>query len=84
MALPAHEPEVLIGAVVHAVAVSEARRTLTADVDGCLGEHAKAWRRGETFERQLPEDVQVLDRVGCGDSFASGVIYGFLVGLEPH
>jgi 2-dehydro-3-deoxygluconokinase len=25
-----------------------------------------------------------MDRVGGGDSFASGLIYGFLAGKQPH
>ena len=29
------------------------------------------------------EDVEILDRVGGGDSFASGLIYGFLAGKDP-
>jgi 2-dehydro-3-deoxygluconokinase len=38
--------------------------------------------RGRVVERQLPEEVQILDRVGGGDSFASGVIYGLLAGRD--
>jgi 2-dehydro-3-deoxygluconokinase len=29
-------------------------------------------------------DVEILDRVGGGDSFASGVIYGLLSGKDPQ
>ena len=39
---------------------------------------AIAWHAGEFFQsRQFPE-LEILDRVGGGDSFASGLIYGFL------
>jgi 2-dehydro-3-deoxygluconokinase len=31
----------------------------------------------------LRERLEILDRVGGGDSFASGLIYGLLEGLEP-
>ena len=30
------------------------------------------------------EDLEILDRVGGGDSFASGLIYGFLAGKGPQ
>ena len=30
------------------------------------------------------ENLEVLDRVGGGDSFASGLIYGFLAGKDPQ
>jgi 2-dehydro-3-deoxygluconokinase len=29
-------------------------------------------------------DLQIYDRVGGGDSFASGLIYGFLTGRDPE
>jgi 2-dehydro-3-deoxygluconokinase len=29
-------------------------------------------------------DLEIFDRVGGGDSFASGLIYGFLAGREPQ
>jgi 2-dehydro-3-deoxygluconokinase len=32
----------------------------------------------------LRERLEILDRVGGGDSFASGLIYGLLEGLEPR
>jgi 2-dehydro-3-deoxygluconokinase len=33
---------------------------------------------GEFFEAPLRENLEIYDRVGGGDSFASGLIYGFL------
>lgn len=38
---------------------------------------------GQFFEADKREDLQILDRVGGGDSFASGLIYGFLTGKSP-
>jgi 2-dehydro-3-deoxygluconokinase len=35
---------------------------------------------GSFYEATNREDLEVLDRVGGGDSFASGLIYGFLMG----
>jgi len=39
---------------------------------------------GEFYEAQLREHLEILDRVGGGDSFASGLIYGFLSGKDPQ
>lgn len=39
---------------------------------------AVMYYRGDFHHAQLRERVEILDRVGAGDSFASGVIYGFL------
>ena len=36
------------------------------------------YHEGQFFESTLREDLEILDRVGGGDSFASGLIYGFL------
>lgn len=35
---------------------------------------------GEFYESVARESLEILDRVGGGDSFASGLIYGFLAG----
>ncbi len=35
---------------------------------------------GEFYEATLRPDLEIFDRVGGGDSFASGLIYGFLTG----
>jgi 2-dehydro-3-deoxygluconokinase len=39
---------------------------------------AICWAGGEFFEAEHRQDLWILDRVGGGDSFASGLIYGFL------
>ena len=44
---------------------------------------AIAWCDGEFFEATTRPDLEILDRVGGGDSFASGLIYGFLTGRGP-
>ncbi|MBN2212407.1 MAG: sugar kinase [Sedimentisphaerales bacterium] len=38
---------------------------------------------GEFFEAMLRENLEILDRVGGGDSFASGLIYGLMEGKTP-
>jgi 2-dehydro-3-deoxygluconokinase len=39
---------------------------------------AIAWHDGEFHEARSYPKLEILDRVGGGDSFASGLIYGFL------
>jgi 2-dehydro-3-deoxygluconokinase len=41
---------------------------------------AVCWYEGELSEATLRENLEIYDRVGGGDSFASGLIYGFLTG----
>jgi 2-dehydro-3-deoxygluconokinase len=44
---------------------------------------AVAWSRSEGFaEATHREGLEILDRVGGGDSFASGLIYGLLTGRD--
>ncbi len=45
---------------------------------------AIAWAAGEFYEATNRPDLEILDRVGGGDSFASGLIYGFLAGNGPQ
>jgi len=40
---------------------------------------AIAWCDGQLSEATPRSDLEILDRVGGGDSFASGLIYGFLM-----
>ena len=35
--------------------------------------------KGEFYQAVFRENLEILDRVGGGDSFASGLIYGFLM-----
>jgi 2-dehydro-3-deoxygluconokinase len=39
---------------------------------------------GKVYEAKNHENLEILDRVGGGDSFASGLIYGFLSGKDPQ
>lgn len=39
---------------------------------------------GQFYESKPRPDVEIYDRVGGGDSFASGLIYGFLTGQSPQ
>ena len=39
---------------------------------------------GSFYEAPMREDLEIYDRVGGGDSFASGLIYGLLEGKEPQ
>jgi 2-dehydro-3-deoxygluconokinase len=38
---------------------------------------------GNFHEAPVRENLEIYDRVGGGDSFASGLIYGFLTGKDP-
>ena len=38
---------------------------------------------GEFYDAVLRENLEIFDRIGGGDSFASGLIYAFLNGKEP-
>jgi 2-dehydro-3-deoxygluconokinase len=39
---------------------------------------------GQLYQARTREDLEIFDRVGGGDSFASGLIYGFLAGKGPQ
>jgi 2-dehydro-3-deoxygluconokinase len=45
---------------------------------------AICWAEGKFYEATWRPDLEVLDRVGGGDSFASGLIYGFLRFNDPQ
>jgi len=45
---------------------------------------AICYAEGGFFEAKNRENLEILDRVGGGDSFASGLIYGFLCGQGPQ
>ncbi len=44
---------------------------------------AICWHDGAFYEAVHRENLEILDRVGGGDSFASGLIYGFLTTNDP-
>ncbi|HEV7241750.1 MAG TPA: sugar kinase [Thermoanaerobaculia bacterium] len=45
---------------------------------------AITWSEGQFYEATPRPDLEIMDRVGGGDSFASGLIYGFLAGKGPQ
>jgi len=45
---------------------------------------AICWTDGKFHEATLREDLEIYDRVGGGDSFASGLIYGYLTTGDPQ
>jgi 2-dehydro-3-deoxygluconokinase len=63
-------------------AVATTLRTATTASRNDWG--AILWTGGEFFEAPLRENLEIYDRVGGGDSFASGLAYGFLAGKTPQ
>jgi 2-dehydro-3-deoxygluconokinase len=45
---------------------------------------AMCYYDGNFYQSRFRENLEIYDRVGGGDSFASGLIYGFLSGKEPQ
>jgi 2-dehydro-3-deoxygluconokinase len=45
---------------------------------------AVIWHDGKFYSATERKNLEILDRVGGGDSFASGLIYGFLAGKTPQ
>lgn len=45
---------------------------------------AVLWACGQFYEARLRESLDIYDRVGGGDSFASGLAYAFLAGKTPQ
>jgi 2-dehydro-3-deoxygluconokinase len=45
---------------------------------------AVCWHSGKFYQATNRTDLEILDRVGGGDSFASGLIYGFLRFNDPQ
>lgn len=45
---------------------------------------AVCWAGQQFYQAVTREDLEILDRVGGGDSFASGLIYGFLQFNDPQ
>ncbi len=45
---------------------------------------AICWANGSFYESVHRSDLEIYDRVGGGDSFASGLIYGFITSGDPE
>ena len=45
---------------------------------------AICWAGGQFYEAPLRENLEIFDRIGGGDSFASGLINGFLTTGDPQ
>ncbi|MBM3878760.1 MAG: sugar kinase [Verrucomicrobia bacterium] len=45
---------------------------------------AVCWTNGQYYQATPRPNLEIFDRVGGGDSFASGLIYGFLAGHDPQ
>jgi 2-dehydro-3-deoxygluconokinase len=42
------------------------------------------WHNGQFYQSRSYPDLEIMDRVGGGDSFASGLVYGFLTTGDPQ
>jgi len=62
-------------------AVATTLRTATTATRNDWG--ALLWMDGEVTRARERRDLEILDRVGGGDSFASGLIYALLAGRSP-
>jgi 2-dehydro-3-deoxygluconokinase len=45
---------------------------------------AVCWAGGDLFDATPRPNLEILDRIGGGDSFASGLIYGLMTGRGPQ
>jgi 2-dehydro-3-deoxygluconokinase len=45
---------------------------------------ALCYHESQFYEATKRDELEIYDRVGGGDSFASGLIYGFLTGKDPQ
>jgi 2-dehydro-3-deoxygluconokinase len=63
------------------VAATTLRKVITATRNDWS---AICWHAGKFYESRKYPDLEILDRVGGGDSFASGLIYGFLAANDPQ
>ncbi len=63
------------------VAATTLRRVITATRNDWS---AILWHEGQFYESRKYPDLEILDRVGGGDSFASGLQFGFLSKNDPQ
>ena len=72
----------VVGAYPNLKAVATTLRTATTATINDWG--AIAWVNGAFYPATNRERLEIWDRVGGGDSFAAGLIYGFLAGKGPQ
>lgn len=63
------------------VAATTLRRVITATKNDW---GAILWHDGKFYESRKYPELEILDRVGGGDSFASGLAFGFLSANDPQ
>jgi 2-dehydro-3-deoxygluconokinase len=63
------------------VAATTLRRVITATRNDWS---AVLWHDGKFHDSRKYPELEILDRVGGGDSFASGLMYGFLSANDPQ
>ena len=63
------------------VAATTLRRVISATKNDWS---AILWHEGRFFDSRLYPELEILDRVGGGDSFASGLAFGFLEFNDPQ
>ncbi len=63
------------------VAATTLRNAKTASVNDW---GAVIWAGGNFYEAPMRENLEIYDRVGGGDGFASGLAYGFIEGKGPQ
>ncbi len=78
--------EVMIGEVTHAfpnlrVVATSLRAVKTASVNDWSG---LVWVEGDFYQSTERPDLAIFDRVGGGDSFASGLIFGLMEKGDPR
>jgi len=63
------------------VVATTLRNALTATVNDW---GAVCYVDGKLYQAMTRENLEIYDRIGGGDSFASGLIYGFLMNRDPQ
>lgn len=83
------EPDAFARMIERVVAAFPNLAVVAASLRGATSASRNDWggvcvADGRIHEATRRTGMEVLDRVGGGDSFASGLIYGFLTGDDPH
>ena len=84
--LPAEAYQKMIGEAVSIFPNLQVIATTLRTVVSASRNHWQAicWQAGQVHSSINRQGLEILDRVGGGDSFASGLIYGFLQGFSPQ